>query len=385
MAMSEEVRQLISGLEQADDVNRHWQVIDRWVAERNDDCLRQLAVALLGMMADTALQRWQPGSLLDRLRRRLASTPGRWSTALLFDQLVTEGTPARQLRETAARLAGAQKPQVIIAALEEHEGHGGVAEFLYVLTHEAVLRRKIDDSIPVAMRLAARTRREGHPLARLPLRLFGLETDGPVFVPDYRPPRSSSVTAGVSGGWEEERSLPPGIGPVTPPTLAEVTTPKMADLAASAVRTWIERSNGRYEARMFESVEPIPVRWVCPSSLRSLRLESLAGADEQAVCVREITPRQGFGYLFSAAATGGAYTWGEGGAYGRLAAWESVAALTGCAVADMARASAHAECCSWFSFWGSGGWFFDVAWDIGLAVLRPDRRSLAVLAATDTD
>jgi hypothetical protein len=119
--------------------------------------------------------------------------------------------------------------------------------------------------------------------------------------------------------------------------------------------------------------------------VRSLGLESLAAADEQAVSVREITSRQGFGYLFSAAAMGGAYTWGEGGAYGRLAAWESASALTGCSEDDLDLASAHAERCSWFSFRGKSEWFFDVAWDIGLAVLRPDRRSLAVLAAMDTD
>jgi hypothetical protein len=136
---------------------------------------------------------------------------------------------------------------------------------------------------------------------------------------------------------------------------------------------------------MFESEEPIPVRGICPSSLRSLRLESLAGAGEQAVCVREITHSQGFGSLFSDAATGGAYTWGEGGAYGRLAAWESVAALTACSEIDIDQVSEHAGRCSWFSFWTSAGWFYDVAWDIGLAVLRPDGRSLAVFAATDTD
>jgi hypothetical protein len=29
--------------------------------------------------------------------------------------------------------------------------------------------------------------------------------------------------------------------------------------------------------------------------------------------------------------------------------------------------------------------FYQVAWDLGLAAVRPDGRSLAVLAATDTD
>ena len=60
-------------------------------------------------------------------------------------------------------------------------------------------------------------------------------------------------------------------------------------------------------------------------------------------------------------------------------------ALTGCPVDDPARASSHAGRCSWFSFEAESEWFYNVAWDLALAVLRPDGRSLAILAATDTD
>lgn len=137
--MSEEVRRLISGLDQARDVNRHWQAIDRWVSDEDDDRLRELAVSLLRMESDVEPRPWQPGSLLDHLRGRLALSPGRWSTAFLIDQLITAAMPVRQLRESAARLASAQEPKVIIAALEEHQGETELAEFLYVLTHEAVL------------------------------------------------------------------------------------------------------------------------------------------------------------------------------------------------------------------------------------------------------
>ncbi len=40
--MSEDVRRLLSGLELARDVNRHGQVIDRWIAEGNYDRLREV-------------------------------------------------------------------------------------------------------------------------------------------------------------------------------------------------------------------------------------------------------------------------------------------------------------------------------------------------------
>lgn len=95
--------------------------------------------------------------------------PGRWSVAFLLGRLITAGMPVRQLRGAAARIAGAQEPEVIIAALKEHEGKTELAEFLYVLTHEAVLRQKINDTTSIAATLADRMRREGHPPARLPL------------------------------------------------------------------------------------------------------------------------------------------------------------------------------------------------------------------------
>jgi Family of unknown function (DUF6183) len=45
----------------------------------------------------------------------------------------------------------------------------------------------------------------------------------------------------------------------------------------------------------------------------------------------------------------------------------------------------QAQACDWFSFDADTGWFEQVAWDIGLAAVWPRRRSLAILAATDTD
>ncbi len=272
---------------------------------------------------------------------------------------------------------------MIISALEEHEGETGLAEFLYVLTHEAVLRQKIDDTTSIAVRLSDRMRHEGHPLAHLPLRLYDLESEVPALLPQYGAEGSSIVPMGISNGDDEVRTGPAKVGPS--PSFKEVTTPEMVDRAARVVRAWCEDSNGMVEARMFDFDEPIPARMVGPSLLISLGLESLTGAGEETINLRAITPTKSFGHLFSAALTGGAYTSGEGGAYGRLAGWESLMALTGCPRDDPAPRSSHAGRCSWFLFEGESAWFYNVAWDIGLAVLRPDGRSLAILAATDTD
>src|SRR5262249_39710491 len=40
--------------------------------------------------------------------------------------------------------------------------------------------------------------------------------------------------------------------------------------------------------------------------------------------------------------------------------------------------------CQWACCDAASGWFYQVAWDVGLLAVRPDGRSLAVLAATDT-
>ncbi|PJN29642.1 DUF6183 family protein [Kitasatospora sp. CB02891] len=66
----------------------------------------------------------------------------------------------------------------------------------------------------------------------------------------------------------------------------------------------------------------------------------------------------------------------------RLAAWQSPAAL---AHAGLPAAEARATACHWFTLGAPAPWFDHLAWDLGPATLTPDRRRLAVLAATDTD
>jgi len=50
-----------------------------------------------------------------------------------------------------------------------------------------------------------------------------------------------------------------------------------------------------------------------------------------------------------------------------------------------AEAERKAQASRWFSLDAYTNWFEQVAWDIGLAAIRPGRHSLAILAATDTD
>jgi Family of unknown function (DUF6183) len=152
------------------------------------------------------------------------------------------------------------------------------------------------------------------------------------------------------------------------------------------VANWAEESNGRVEARVFGLTEPLDADAV-PSALRSVGLECLDGIGSKTrFSVSPCPPSWAWKLLFAAASLGGAYSHGSYGAYGRLAAWQSLTSLSGAVRgADAGEVSTQVHDCTWYTFAADTAWFNGVVWDIGLAALAPDRRRLAVLAATDTD
>jgi hypothetical protein len=98
----------------------------------------------------------------------------------------------------------------------------------------------------------------------------------------------------------------------------------------------MEGPNGRVEAEVFKLAEPFGVGSFHAAVLCALPLECLRGMKPDGLVVRSVSLGEVFSNLFAAAADGGAYaasSW-RGGAHGRAALWESVAALvgTGCPV-----------------------------------------------------
>lgn len=182
-------------------------------------------------------------------------------------------------------------------------------------------------------------------------------------------------------GPSEERELAVLAG-ARVPSAEETTTEAMAMARAN----WAEESNGRIEARVFDLAEPQDAASV-PTALLTLGLECLHGVGKKAtlsVAVRP--PAPAWRVLSAAASTGGAYNSVSHGAYGRLAARQSLAALAGCPEgATAGEVEARVGDCIWHGFDADTKWYGQVAWDIGLAALAPDRRRPAVLAATDTD
>jgi hypothetical protein len=219
-----------------------------------------------------------------------------------------------------------------------------------------------------------------HPLRRLPLGLAAVEEDVPL--PSY----------GVNGssydmpyGTPEGRELKTGLRLPVPPA-TETTAEPDATLIGSAVANWAEESNGRIEARTFTFAEPLD-EGAAPGALASLGLNCLAGVGKRKpLTVYAVPAARAWRVLFAAASTGGAYNYGRYGAYGRLATWQSLAGLSGAGPDDsVAEVEARVSACAWYGFEAPTPWFWQVAWDIGLAAVSPDRRTITVLATSDTD
>jgi hypothetical protein len=311
--------------------------LDRWSKADEVGRIEELGRALL-----SARDRpWTFTSVLDRVERLLALTPSPARTAAMTR--LARQLPAARLRRTAAMLAQAQDAEVLL-----HQARSMSLELRACLLHELVLRGVAVGSWDL----------HGHPLSALPLdRLPG----------EDRLPLTHYSADGQSAG------LPFGGGGrlitsagETPKATRETTPPTMT----AAVTTWLTESNGKAEAAVFTLESPLTSVGI--RTLESLGLDSLAGNGLAltASTLDEVVPM-----LFAAAANGGAYDHGAGGAYGRAATWATVQAL----------AAGEPAASRWWTFAAANDWFHRVAWDLGVVCVRADSRSMAILAATDED
>ncbi|MEU3383570.1 DUF6183 family protein [Streptomyces albidoflavus] len=375
--MTERIQEIVAGLHELKDVTSVWAVADERVARGDAAFAADLGVALAREYGH-AEPLWQYRSVFDHLLRLLATTagPGNVTEAL---RLVSSPEAAGRKRDryAASLLASCRRPEELAVAFSGHASE----ELRACLVHELALRGVAVDEEPGIARWATSPHWRYHPLGWLPLTLSGME--GGADLPSYSLSVSShSMPYGPSDGRPYGQT-----GGARVPSAAEVTTPQSAAALSSAVADWAEESNGLFEARVYDLAGPLDAGAV-PAALLTLGLESLAGAGRKkaALSVTACSPAQAWRVLFVAASTGGAYNSGSHGAYGRLAAWQSLAALAGVADgADAREVEARGHECAWFKFDARTDWFEQVAWDIGLAALSPDGRRLAVLAATDTD
>lgn len=285
------------------------------------------------------------------------------------------GREINRLREQAARTADAGVP---VRAFESNPGARRFEEQCCLL-HELVLRWHDVQKVPGALDHHARMCERGHELAWLSLRLPIGERELVQVLPRFGP--------NSAGFNHPTTSLPLAVQTVGPGAPAVVGTEEFAPEAPvfAAVRWWND-SNGEVEGRAFRLDAPLDPDAVGRLWFSRLPADSLNAALVTASWfVNRSTFLGALIHLFASAHNGGAYGGGEWGAYGRLRAWQTFGALVGCApTATADEIMTEAVRCEWLSFGGTD-WFYQLPPDIGLICVRPDRLSVALLAATDTD
>ncbi|MBB5804321.1 hypothetical protein F4560_004089 [Saccharothrix ecbatanensis] len=374
--MTEEIQKIVAGLPDLADVKGVWAVADDRLARGDAAFVSDLGIALATAYGDNADRMWQYKSVFNYLLRSLTTTAGQQNVTQALRLVSSVGAGGNALgRYAASLLAAAQSPDDLAVAFA-----GQAAEELHAcLVHELVLRGVVVTETRIA-EWATSSYWQDHPLSWLPLTLSNVE--GRPSMPGYsRHGGSHSLPFGPSEGRGAATVSTAG-GPLA----RETTTQEAVAAVTAAVMNWTDESNGRIEARVFDFAEPLDAEST-PKALPALELECLNGVGEKAaVSVSACAPSQVWALLYAAASTGGAYNSGVYGAYGRLAAWQSLAGLSGAPEgASFHEVEALVGNCAWHVFDADTEWFEHVAWDLGVAAVAPNGTRLAVLAATDTD
>lgn len=381
--MTGETERIVTELPQLENVTGVTDAANLRLAQGDVAFVTDLGIELARRHQSAGVPVWQYPYVFDHLFRILTSAPGPGRVEAALRLIGAPAFKGRRMDRRAASFLAAGRPAEDLAAVfTGGSSSAGASEELRVcLLHELVLRGVPVTEVPGIARWATSPHWRHHPLGWLPLTLSAMEAEADL--PAY-------------GAGGECHSLPYGpfegstaaSGWTTPVPYAVDVTPEAAETAMrTAVANWAAESNGRIEAGIFEFDDPLRADAV-PSALASLGLECLAGLDEPRATFSApaCRPRRAWRVLFAAASSGGAYGSGRGGAYGRLAAWQSMAGLaqvpTGAPAEEV---EARVAECSWYGFSTTTDWFEQVIWDIGLAALAPDGRRPSVLAATDTD
>ncbi|MCH0568359.1 hypothetical protein I3F60_03640 [Streptomyces sp. MUM 136J] len=380
--MSDRIQKIVTRLPELKSVTKVWDTAERKLGQGDIAFVADLGIALAGRYGSSAAPIWQYRSVFDRLLRLLTMTSGQEHVEQAL-RLVSEASPGnrKMARYAASLLADGQTPKDLAIAFAGGSSRATASEELRAcLVHELVLRDITITESSAIKAWATSPHWRHHPLAWLPLKLSVIEGT---------PPLPSYSVGGASYSMPYGPQDGPGatLGSVTPlPQVTETTTEEFSEAATAAVANWEEESNGRSEVGTYVLAEPIEAE-ILPALLAALGLECLSGVGpRKRFALSACRPEHVWRMLFAAASTGGAYNNGVYGAYGRLAAWHSLTALSGASMtASVGEVQRNIQECDWYSFGAATKWFERVAWDIGLVSVTPGARRIAVLAATDTD
>jgi Family of unknown function (DUF6183) len=331
------------------------------------------------------------GTVLDRVLHSLITHPGLESMRTLLRVPASPRAEGPERTRAERRLAAFVAQGHHIEEIEQVVFAGDLEsvhsrEFSACLLHELVLNSFPVEEYPRLRSFAEILVAEGHPLAVLPLSLLPEESGlrrPPIAADDWTwavPP-----TPLVSFDAPELHTTPPMRERMAGIEITEISVPASAEAMGAAVQHWCTQSNGKVAAQEFWSPEPVMPKDF-PAVLESLPLIPWPAADQAPARLYPSTPDSVFRVLLTAAVRGPAYGPGLYGAYGRLAAWRSLGSLTGApADAPVMRTAELVRQTRWFRANTASMWFYEVAWDLAIAALRPGSQEIAVLAATDTD
>ncbi|CAM5464573.1 DUF6183 family protein [Streptomyces narbonensis] len=358
-----------------------WGEAEQRAARGDTSYVRELGEELADRHAAAAERVREYDRHLAHVVRVLALSPGRDGLAQLL-RLLDAKTPSGSggnLRAIASLLAEHHRVADLADAVFDRVERDRLDELRACLFHELVLRGVDIDDFP-GLRSWPLVRPGWHPLAWLPPYRSDLEAEA-----DF-PSRSMRGAT-----WEIPTGLPTE-GRVDPPAprtteksaLRDIATVDVHETVVSAVNAgdW-----GNCAAWVFRLDEPIAPDEV-PALLPTLPMPCVEGLGPEGRFEIAVRPADDiWRLLFATASMGGMYGSGVQGAYGRLWAWRSLAGLSGAPAGASAEAvERHALQSAWFHFEADTDWFHnEVGNDYGIAALSPDRRRIAVLAATDTD
>ncbi len=370
-------RSFIPSLKRAKDVNSHYEFIDSCARVGDLDTLRHLFARILEE-CPFGPTHWAPRAVTERIIEAVALNDGYDNAIATVElaKLANQRVESRHIRPAAviSKIVAAQSGAVIDKLLSTVSD----LEAKAILLHEAVMRKKVLTNSEAATRSAALLASHRHPLAFLPLTLFDFEDE--LSLPSYQLGSAGWGMPFGPHGSEQTREVASAEAEFA---FTEKTTTERATRIASAIKNWAEESNGKFEARTFHVDAPESL--ILEPAIRNLGLECVGPSDALAFPEKQ-SLKEVFAVLFAAASTGGAYNSGEFAGYGRLSAWRSLGGLVGCgetaAINDVARVAGD---CEWLLFSTSNDWYYQVAWDIGIACWNPSLRDLTILAATDTD
>jgi hypothetical protein len=392
--MANETQAIVASLRGATDVNEAYATVDRWNVEGRTRDLLALAAAIEDGCDVEGSARFPYEAVADHVEEVLALTPGGDHLDGLFTLLGKERTRSVQrprprelrMRSFASRLGHGQTKEALLGALEREGDKAEHVELLACWMHETVLRGTALDREEVARAFQARLAKAKHPLGALPLALLETESEAPTYMPMYGADALSNAVERLESGPTSTRTMPPpGEHGATKATLlVDEAHAALEARLLEAVLPWTTGSNGVAEAKVFRVAPPLGPTAAGKWLLRVLPLTCVEGATN--LHAERTGPEAAWGALFAAAANGGAYSSGLGGAYGRLAAWTSLGALVGAPAGEpLAKVDVAARASTFLMFGASDGFWKDIAWDLGVLAVRDDGETVAVLAATDTD